>query len=107
MYRIEDIPIGRDKAISRRNLAAFWGVSDRKARQIVSALRTIDDGTDYVIVSNSRFSGYYRTRNTEEIEHFINDMLSRIKNVYKAIKTAKRILRRLKAEKQHGKGLAE
>lgn len=106
MYRIEDIPIGRKNAISRKNLAAFWGVSDRTARQIISELRTIDDGTDYVIVSNSRFSGYYRTRNIDEIEHFIKDMISGIRNVYKAIKVAKRILGRLKAEKQHGKGLA-
>lgn len=105
MYRIEDIPIGRKNAISRKNLAAFWGVSDRTARQIISELRTIDDGTDYVIVSNSRFSGYYRTRNIDEIEHFIKDMIGRIRNVYKAIKVAKRILGRLKAEKQYNGGL--
>ena len=63
MYRIEDIPIGRKNAISRKNLAAFWGVSDRLARKIVSELRTIDDGSGYVIVSISRCSGYYRTNN--------------------------------------------
>lgn len=106
MYRIEDIPIGRKNAISRKNLAAFWGVSDRTARQIVSELRTIDDGTDYVIVSVSRFSGYYRTNNPEEIDHFRNEMVKRIRSTKKAIETAERISKRIRRERQHGKGIA-
>ena len=106
MYRIEDIPIGRENAISRKNLAAFWGVSDRVARKIVSELRTIDDGTDYVIVSASRFSGYYRTQNPTEIEWFIKEMTNRVRGTFRAIKVARKVLRRIKAEQQHGKGLA-
>lgn len=106
MYRIEDIPIGRKNAISRKNLAALWGVSDRTARQIVSELRTIDDGTDYAIVSVSRFSGYYRTNNPEEIDHFRNEMVKRIRSTKKAIETAERISKRIRKEQQHGKGLA-
>ena len=106
MYRIEDIPIGKKNAISRKNLAAFWGVSDRKARQIVSELRTIDDGTDYVIVSNSRFSGYYRTNNTDEIDHFRNEMVKRIRSTRKAIEVAEKVADRIRLEKQHGRGIA-
>ena len=106
MYRIEDIPIGKENAISRKNLAALWGVSDRTARQMVSELRTIDDGTDYAIVSVSRFSGYYRTNNPDEIDHFRNEMVKRIRSTKKAIETAERISKRIRRERQHGKGIA-
>lgn len=106
MYRMEDIPIGRENAISRKNLAAFWGVGDRMARQIVSELRTIDDGTDFVIVSVSRFSGYYRTNNPDEIDHFRNEMVKRIRSTKKAIDVAEKVSRRIRLERQHGEGIA-
>lgn len=105
MYRMEDIPIGRDKAISRKNLAALWGVSDREARRIVSELRTIDDGTDYVIVSNSRFSGYFRTNDPEEIRRFRFEMLRRISSTRKAIKVAERVETRIRMQQLYEKGL--
>lgn len=104
MYRMEDIPVGRKNAISRKNLAAFWGVSDRTARQIISELRTIDDGTDFVIVSVSRFSGYYRTNNPDEIDHFRNEMVKRIRSTRKAIEVAERISKRVRMARQHGGG---
>lgn len=106
MYRMEDIPIGRDKAISRKHLAALWGVSDREARRIVSELRTIDDGTDYFIVSTSRFSGYYRTRNAEEIKHFRDEMVKRICSTRKAIEVADKIHVRVRMKELYEKGLA-
>ena len=105
MYRMEDIPVGRDKAISRKNLAALWGVSDREARRIVSELRTIDDGTDYVIVSNSRFSGYFRTNDPEEIKHFRNEMINRIRSTRKAIEVAEKVETRIRMQRLYEKGL--
>ena len=105
MYRMDDIPIGAENAISRKNLAAFWGVSDREARRIVADLRTIEDGTDYVIVSVSRDSGYYRTQNITEINHFVNEMHKRIRSTYRAIKVAKRISRRLEQYGNYGEGM--
>ncbi len=107
MYRIDDIPIGRENAISRKNLAALWNVSDREARRFVADLRTIDDGTDYVIVSASRFSGYYRTNDPSEIDWFVAEMVKRIRNIVKAIKVARAVSERRKKESQHGGRLAE
>ena len=102
MYRIDDIPIGRENAISRKQLAIIWGVPDRQVRKYIADLRTIDDGTDYAIISHSRFNGYYRSNDPEEIGGFIAEMEARIKNIVKAIKTAKAIRERLKLDKQHG-----
>lgn len=107
MYKLEDIPIGSENAISREDLAARWNVSDRKARRIVAGMRTIEDGTDYVIVSVSRGSGYYRTQNLCEINHFLNEMRKRIRSTYRAIKVAHRIKHRLEQQQDYGgKGLA-
>lgn len=105
MYRLDDIPIGSENAISRKNLAALWGVSDRMARRIVAELRNIEDGTDYVIVSVSRGSGYYRTQDLCEINHFLNEMRKRIRNTYRAIKIAQRIKHRLEQRADYGEGL--
>ena len=63
MYKLEDIPIGSENAISRKELAALWNVSDRMARKNISELREIDNGSNYVLVSVSKGSGYYRTQN--------------------------------------------
>ena len=107
MYKLEDIPIGSENAISRKDLAALWNVSDREARRIVASLRTIEDGTDYVIVSVSRGRGYYRTQNICEINHFLNEMSKRIRNTYRAIRVAHRIKHRLEQRQDYGgKGLA-
>lgn len=102
MYKLDDIPIGAENAISRKALAAYWNVSDRMARRIVADLRTIEDGTDYVIVSVSRDSGYYRTQNVCEINHFLNEMRKRIRNTYKAIRAAQRIKHRLEQRADYG-----
>ena len=107
MYRLDDIPIGAENAITRNQLAALWNVSDREARRIVASLRTIEDGTDYVIVSISRGRGYYRTQNICEINHFMNEMRKRIRSTYRAIKVAQRIKHRLEQQEDYGgKGLA-
>jgi hypothetical protein len=97
--RYFDIPIGRESSISRKTLAALWGVNDRKARAIVAALRADDNGDGYVIVSHSSGKGYYRTSNPDEIEHFIRETTKRAANTFGLLKKARRILR------SSGKGL--
>lgn len=107
MYKLEDIPIGSENAISREDLAALWSVSDRKARKNISELREIDDGSNYVLVAVSKGSGYYRTQNLCEINHFLNEMRKRIRSTYRAIMVALRIKQRLERQQDYGgKGLA-
>lgn len=107
MYKLEDIPIGSENAITREELAALWNVSDRMARKNVSELREIDDGSDYVLVSVSKGSGYYRTQNLCEINHFLNEMRKRIRSTYRAIMVAHRIKQRLEQQRDYGgKGMA-
>ena len=107
MYSVNDIPIGKENAISRVNLAKKWNCSDRTARERIASLRCKADDR-YVIVSHSTggTSGYYRTDDPVEIQHFLNEMESRARNTFRPLRHARRVLAALKQEQQHGKGIA-
>ena len=90
---VNDIPVGRDFAITRAELARKWGVSDRKARDMIARLRSADNGDNLVIVSHSSGKGYYRTNNPAEIEHFVREMTKRARNTFAPLKKARRVLR--------------
>lgn len=92
MSMYEDIPIGKDNAITRAELAQKWGVSDRKARRMIAELRYEDNGDDYVIVAYSSGSGYYRTNDEGEIDHFVKEMSKRARKTFLPLKKARRVL---------------
>lgn len=56
-----DIPIGRERAVTKSELMRKWDKSERGVRLIIQELRQMDNGDDYVIVSFSGGKGYYRT----------------------------------------------
>lgn len=87
------IPIGKENAISRAELAAQWGVSDRLARRIVAQLRAEDNGDGYIIVAYSSRKGYYRTDDVKEIRRFEREMHKRARNTFAPLKKARRVLR--------------
>lgn len=124
MYRMEDIPIGAENAISRAALARKWNTDDRTAREIIARLRAEDNGDGYVIVSHSagkgwkpqgvpsRFAtadgqienlsaapvgGYYRTDNPAQIRRFYNETMNRARSTFKPLKKARRILKEIGA----------
>lgn len=101
----EHIPIGRENAVTRRQLCDLTGLSDREVRRQISQLRSVDDGTDMVIVSLSNGRGYYRTSNPDEIRHFIAEMRKRNRMVFRTIRTAEQVAHRIEMDKQYGKGL--
>lgn len=99
------IPFGRENAISRKDLAAISGLTDRAVRREIAELRAVDDGTDEVIVSLSNGHGYYRTNNPDEIRHFIAEMRKRNRMVFRTIRTAEQVAHRIEMGRQYGKGL--
>lgn len=101
----ETIPVGRENAVTRRQLCELTGLNDREVRRQISQLRTVDDGTDMVIVSLSNGRGYYRSSNPDEIRHFINEMRKRNRMVFRTIRTAELVAHRIEMGKQYGKGL--
>lgn len=108
MYRITDIPIGRENAISRKDLARLWNCTDRTARERISRLRCqpCDDG--HFICSHSRggVKGYYRSNKPDEIRHFIHEGRKRLHNTSVPIQNASRLLKSLEDQQAYGKGFA-
>ena len=102
-----DIPIGAENAITRTELAAIWGVSDREARRRIAALRADDNGDGYVIVSHSRggVHGYYRTNDTETIRRYANEVNRRAVNTFLPLRKVRRVLTQNKNRELYGEGL--
>ena len=88
----DDIPVGKENAISKYRLAANWHVSERAARKIIQDLRAADFGDEYVIVSSSHGCGYYKTDSLEEIERFKKEVTNRAMNTFLPLKKVNRIL---------------
>ncbi len=89
----ESIPIGRENAITRKELAKKWGVSDRLARATIAKLRAEDNGDDFVIVAYSSQKGYFRTDDVKEIRRFEREMCNRARNTFAPLRKARRVLR--------------
>lgn len=104
-----DIPIGAENAITRTELTAIWGVSDREARRRIAALRADDNGDGYVIVSHSRggVHGYYRTNDTETIRRYANEVNRRAVNTFLPLRKARRVLIQNVNRELYGKGIGE
>lgn len=101
----EHIPIGRENAVTRRQLCELTGLSDREVRRQISELRSVDDGTELVIVSLSNGRGYYRSSNPDEIRHFVAELRKRNRMVFRTIRTAEQVAHRIEMGRQYGKGL--
>lgn len=99
MGRYEDIPIGKENAITRRELALKWGVSDRLARHIIAKMRAEDNGDNFVIVAFSSRKGYYRTNDPKEIRRFEREMSKRARNTFARLKKARRVLKVVEGQK--------
>ena len=99
MFSYHDIPVGRENAISRADLAKLWNCSDRTARERVAEMRCMetDDGTFIVAHSQGGVKGYYRTNKPDEIRHFIHETSKRAANTVKPVANARRLLKAIEA----------
>ena len=105
MLKREHIPIGRKNAITRDGLSRLTGLGDRKLRREIARLRSEDDGTNMVIVSTSDGSGYFRTDQLDEIEHFIAEMTKRTCSIREATDVARVAADRIRKRQMYGEGL--
>ena len=108
MYKITDIPIGRENAISRTELAKKWGCTDRTARERIAKLRCMpcDDGMFVCSHSRGGIRGYYRSDKIDEIRHFVHEGRKRLRNTAAPIANARKLLRAKEQEQAHGGKLA-
>ena len=82
---LDDIPIGRDRAISRSDLARKWQMDDRSVRRCIHRLRA-QHNTEHgpwAILSTSTggIDGYWRSSDPDEIARYNAEVISRAKEV--------------------------
>lgn len=89
----DSIPVGRENAITRAELARLWGMSQDSVRHTIAALRAQDQGDDFIIFSSSspENPGYYKTDDAAERRAFMAETKSRAINTFKPLKKAQRI----------------
>ena len=87
---IDMIRRGRKNATTRAELRAYTGQNDRTNRQDIREL--IDAG--YVILSDSKTSGYWLPETYEEVMEYIEKLEQRGKSCMARAKSAKRLYRK-------------
>lgn len=94
-----DIPIGRNNAIRRKELSKLWKCDEREVRRLVATMRTEPTTDKYVVLSTSSTpAGYWRSDDPAEIRAFVVEMSARARHTFLALRHAKKILGLLEGE---------
>lgn len=88
-----DLPIGKENAVTYKELCLKWCCSERQVRNILHALSELDNNDDFVIIRSSHGKGFYRTNDSGEIESYIKECTNRASNIFKTLKKARRVLK--------------
>lgn len=89
MNLVELIPMGKENAITRNRLCELTGLSDRKVRMAIHDART--DGV--MIISSTGQSGYFMPETRADVEKFIKQQKSYIRNLQKSVSRAEKELK--------------
>lgn len=92
-----DIPIGRENAITYPELIELWGVCERAVRAILHDLSYYDNGDAYILIRSSHGKGFYRTDNAEEIERYKRECTNRAKRTFAPLRKIRRVLKEREA----------
>ena len=80
---------GEENALSRRQLAALLGISDRTVRYKIAAERR----QGLLILSTTEGGGgYFKAANREELRRFVASMTSRGRETFAAVTAARKAL---------------
>lgn len=87
-----DIPIGKENAVTYPILCAKWGVSPRTVRRILHELSYMDNGDGYIIIRSSHGKGFYKTDNIAEIERYKKECTNRARHTFAPLRKIRRVL---------------
>lgn len=88
----QDIPIGRENAISYTDLMDAWGKTKRDVRATLHDLSRQDNGDGYILIRSSGHKGFYRTDDREEIEAYRRETLNRARRTFAPFAKIDRVL---------------
>lgn len=87
-----DIPIGKQDAVTYADLMRIWGTGERQVRKLLHDLSTYDNGDNYVLIRSASGKGFYRTDNEATIKAYRQECLNKGKSVFAPVKKINRIL---------------
>jgi hypothetical protein len=88
----EELPTGKENAITYPELCTAWNMTERKARTILHALSLYDNGDDYILIRSSSGKGFYKTDNETDITAYRRECLNKGRSVFAPVKKINRVL---------------
>lgn len=88
----EDIPVGKENAITYAELCELWHCTERAARGILHELSSYDNGDDYILIRSSSCKGFYKTDNPEEMQAYKKECLNKGRSIFAPVKKINRVL---------------
>ena len=93
-----DLPVGRENAISYTSLQIKWGCSHRKVRYILHQLSGLDTGDNLILIRSSHGKGFYKTDNVAEIESYKRECTNRARHTFIPLRKIRRVLKDLEVQ---------
>ena len=87
-----DIPVGKENAITYPELCDLWECTERAARERLHELSRYDNGDNYILIRSSSGKGFYRTDDEAEIKAYKRECLNKGRSVFAPIKKINRVL---------------
>lgn len=88
-----DIPVGKENAVTYETLCARWGVDRRAVRKILHDLSLYENGDDYILIRSSKNGGgFYKTDDRDEMRAYRKECLNKGKSNFAPVKKINRIL---------------
>ena len=88
----EDIPVGKENAITYETLCAMWNCDARTARARLHELSLYDNGDNYVLIRSGKCKGFYKTDDESEIQAYKRECLNKGKSIFAPVKKINRVL---------------
>lgn len=87
-----DIPVGKENAVSYQDLTARWECNERSVRDILHDLSAYDNGDDFILIRSARAKGFYRTDDSDTIEAYKKECLNKGRSVFAPVRKINRVL---------------
>jgi hypothetical protein len=88
----DDIPVGRENAVTYGKLCGVWGCNSRKARAILHELSIYDNGDNYILIRSGGCKGFYKTDDENEIRAYKRECVNKGRSVFAPVKKINRVL---------------
>lgn len=88
----QDIPTGKNNAITYTELCSLWQCTERTAREHLHELSLYDNGDDYILIRSSKGKGFYKTDDENEIKAYKKECLNKGRSIFAPVKKINRVL---------------